>query len=234
MPAGFGSILGNIPGIGGLLGSVPGLGTATAAVSSLTGAASGATAATAAAATAATAAATGGIGRIIPWLLGAALIAGLGYYFLGRGKAPEAVAPAVVEEPAAPVVVEAPVANAAVDTCNADFDKAMDGKSINFATGKATINADSADLVAALASVATSCGTFKIEVAGHTDVTGNAAANKTLSQARAAAVVAALAAKGVAAAQMTAVGYGAEKPVDAGMTPEAHAKNRRIDFTVSQ
>ncbi len=234
MPAGFGSILGNIPGIGGLLGSVPGLGTATAAVSSLTtGAATGATAATAAAATAATAAATGGIGRIIPWLLGAAVIAGLGYYFLGRGKAPEPVTRAVIEEPVAPVA-EAPAPNVALDTCNADFDKAMEGKSINFATGKATINADSAELVSALAKVASACSTFKIEVAGHTDVTGNAAANKTLSQARAGAVVAALAAKGVAAAQLTAIGYGAEKPVDAGITPEAHAKNRRIDFTVSQ
>jgi OmpA-OmpF porin, OOP family len=217
VPAGFGSLLGNVPGMGA----------ATAAMSGITGAASGATAATAAAATAATAAATGGIGRIIPWLLGAAVIAGLGYYFLGRGKAPEPVMEApVAEAPAAPM--------AGVDTCNKDFDTAMDGKAINFAIGKAVIAADSAALIDSLAKVATTCGTFKIEVAGHTDKTGDAAANKALSQARAAAVVAALAAKGVPAAQMTAVGFGAEKPLDPADTKEAYAKNRRIDFTVSQ
>jgi OmpA-OmpF porin, OOP family len=214
MPAGFGSLLGNVPG----------LGAASAAVSGISG---GATAATAAAATAATAAATGGIGRIIPWLLGAAVIAGLGYYFLGRGKAPEPVMETpVAEGPAVPV--------AAVDTCNKDFDTAMDGKAINFAVGKAVIAADSAALIDSLAKVATNCGTFKIEVAGHTDKTGDAAANKALSQARAAAVVTALAAKGVPAAQMTAVGFGAEKPLDPADTKEAYAKNRRIDFTVSQ
>ncbi len=259
MPAGFGSILGNIPGLGGLLGSVPGMGTATAAMSGLTGAATGAVSSLGGAATsmggaalggasaataAAAAATTGGIGRIIPWLLGAAVIAGLGYYFLNR-SAPEPVpAPAVeapaaapVEAPVAAAPVETPVAAApvaAVDTCNKDFDAAMEGKSINFAVSKATISADSAELVAALSKVAKACEKFKIEVAGHTDKTGDAVKNKALSKARAEAVVAALAAAGVPATQLTAVGFGSEKPLDPADTKEAYAKNRRIDFTVSQ
>ncbi len=48
---------------------------------------------------------------------------------------------------------------------------------------------------------------------GHTDATGDAAVNKTLSQNRAQAVVDYLIFKGVDPAQLRAIGYGQEKPI---------------------
>lgn len=238
MPSGLQS------GLSGLMGNLTGH--ATAAVGAGTAALGGA-AAMARDTRDEAAAAAGGIGRLIPWLLGAAVLAGLGWYFFGRAKpvevAPEPVAtaepapeptPPAVEPTPAPAAVATIDPNATADTCNADFKTALTGKTINFDTGKATIAADSTALLDSLAAVAGKCAAFKIEVGGHTDAVGSAESNKKLSQARAGAVAAYLGTKGVPAAQMTAVGYGEEKLIDKGDTPEARAKNRRIEFTVSK
>jgi OmpA-OmpF porin, OOP family len=185
-----------------------------------------------------TAAAAGGIGRIIPWLLGAAVIAGLAWYFLRSKPEPVVTPVAPVAETVTPPIETAVVPtidpNATADTCNADFRTALTGKTINFDTGKASIAADSIPVLDSLEVVAGKCAAFHIEVGGHTDAVGSAASNKTLSQARAGAVMKYLTDKGVAASQVTAVGYGEEKLVDKGDTEEARAKNRRIEFTVTK
>lgn len=54
-----------------------------------------------------------------------------------------------------------------------------------------------------------------IELSAHTDMVGNAAANKTLSEKRAQSVVAYLISQGIAADRLTPVGYGKEQPVTA-------------------
>jgi outer membrane protein OmpA-like peptidoglycan-associated protein len=69
-----------------------------------------------------------------------------------------------------------------------------------------------------------------IDVEGHTDNQGDDAHNKDLSQRRAAAVVRYLASRGVAAARLTAVGYGEERPVADNATKAGRAKNRRVEF----
>jgi OmpA-OmpF porin, OOP family len=259
LPAELKTGLAGIPGVGGMLSGL--LGSAGGAATAAVGAGAAAIGGAAHMASNATrevreeaAAAGGGIGKLIPWLLGAAVLAGLAWYFFGRSK-PEAQdmapTPAAVEEPApaveepAPAVeepaaaVEAPAMpaidpNATAETCNAEFKTALEGKSVNFETGKAAIAADSTALLDALAATAGKCAAFKIEVAGHTDAVGAAAGNKSLSQSRASAVVEYLKGKGVAASQLTAVGYGEEKLIDKGDTEEARAKNRRIEFTVTQ
>jgi outer membrane protein OmpA-like peptidoglycan-associated protein len=70
----------------------------------------------------------------------------------------------------------------------------------------------------------------RIEVAGHTDNTGSAAINQRLSQARAAAVRAYLARKGVAPVRMVARGYGPNDPVAPNTTAEGRARNRRVEL----
>lgn len=72
----------------------------------------------------------------------------------------------------------------------------------------------------------------KLTVMGHTDATGDAAVNKTLSQNRAQAVVDYLIFKGVDPAQLRAIGYGQEKPIADNQTDEGKFKNRRIEFEV--
>ena len=72
---------------------------------------------------------------------------------------------------------------------------------------------------------------LKIEIAGHTDSTGNAAANQTLSEKRANAVKKTLAEKyGVEASRLTAKGYGAEQPLADNETEQGRAINRRVEI----
>ena len=71
---------------------------------------------------------------------------------------------------------------------------------------------------------------IKIEIGGHTDNTGASATNLRLSQARADAVRAYLASKGVGPERMVAKGYGASQPVAPNTTPTGRAQNRRVEL----
>jgi OmpA-OmpF porin, OOP family len=138
--------------------------------------------------------------------------------------------PAVAAAAAAP---EAPATAATVTNCQNDVDAAIKGKKINFATGRADISADSLPLVATLAKALSTCAGTSVEVSGHTDRTGNPAANQTLSEGRAKAVVDLMVKDGVPGDRLTAKGYGSTKLLDEGLTPVAHAANRRIEFSVA-
>ena len=73
---------------------------------------------------------------------------------------------------------------------------------------------------------------IKLEVQGHTDNKGVAAANKKLSQDRATAVQKALVTRGVEAGRLSAVGYGQDVPVDDNTTETGRARNRRVQFKI--
>ncbi|MVN77255.1 OmpA family protein [Hymenobacter sp. HMF4947] len=73
---------------------------------------------------------------------------------------------------------------------------------------------------------------LRVEVAGHTDNVGTPAANLTLSERRAQAVLAYLAAHGVPAARLRAKGYGETKPLFANDTEAHRAQNRRIELRI--
>lgn len=136
---------------------------------------------------------------------------------------------------AVPLAMLAPKAdpNATAASCNVEFGNALAGKTVEFDTGKASIRSDSTPLLDALVQIAGRCSAHKMLVGGHTDATGNPAANVALSQARAAAVESYLAGKGVANGQMSASGFGSAKPLDTSGTPAGNQRNRRIEFTVS-
>jgi outer membrane protein OmpA-like peptidoglycan-associated protein len=72
-----------------------------------------------------------------------------------------------------------------------------------------------------------------IEVSGHTDSTGSAAVNKTLSQRRADNVAKFLVeVGGISASRIMATGYGRERPVASNETPEGRAANRRVEILI--
>lgn len=71
---------------------------------------------------------------------------------------------------------------------------------------------------------------LRLAVNGHTDDTGTAERNRTLSQARATAVTAALAGHGIDASRLQAHGLGREQPVVDNGTPEGRAANRRVEL----
>lgn len=117
--------------------------------------------------------------------------------------------------------------------CNTDFGAILTNASIRFQTGSAAIDAGNDELLAQLAELARSCpGNLTIE--GHTDSQGDADMNKALSLARATAVRDALAALGIAADRVTAMGFGESRPVADNATSAGRAKNRRIAITIDE
>jgi len=72
----------------------------------------------------------------------------------------------------------------------------------------------------------------KIEIAGHTDNTGNKQDNQILSEKRAYAVYDFLIKSGIAPQRLTYKGYGQSKPIADNNTPEGKQKNRRTDFRI--
>ncbi len=101
---------------------------------------------------------------------------------------------------------------------------------IHFATGKADILPESQPVVAEIVSLLKKRPTLRVGVEGHTDNTGTAALNKTLSEARAKSVAAAVTAAGITANRLVSAGFGQERPIADNRTEEGRAKNRRVEI----
>lgn len=71
-----------------------------------------------------------------------------------------------------------------------------------------------------------------IEVAGHTDSTGDGAYNQGLSEQRAYSVSRYLIGQGVASARVLTIGYGESRPVASNDLEEGRARNRRVELTL--
>jgi OOP family OmpA-OmpF porin len=101
---------------------------------------------------------------------------------------------------------------------------------INFDTNKAEIKPESRPVVDQVVALLEQTPDLSLSVEGHTDASGTAERNKTLSEERAKAVVAALVAAGIDPARLSAVGYGQEKPVADNSTEAGRAANRRVEL----
>lgn len=72
----------------------------------------------------------------------------------------------------------------------------------------------------------------RVEVIGHTDSTGTAAYNQTLSERRASAVAGILSAGGVANSRIVTIGRGESTPVASNDTAAGRAQNRRVEVII--
>jgi outer membrane protein OmpA-like peptidoglycan-associated protein len=105
-------------------------------------------------------------------------------------------------------------------------------RNIFFDIGKSTLRPESNTELDRLVKLMKDVPTLKIEISGHTDNTGSATINESLSQSRAEAVVNYLATKGIVANRMTSKGYGSSKPIATNATEEGRQLNRRTEFEI--
>lgn len=102
---------------------------------------------------------------------------------------------------------------------------------ILFDTGKATLKPESAAALAPVGELLKNDAVLKLEIQGHTDNVGQAAANLKLSQDRAAAVKTYLVQTfGIPAARLTTAGFGDTKPVAPNTAEAGRAQNRRVEL----
>lgn len=118
--------------------------------------------------------------------------------------------------------------------CQTAFNATMSGRTIMFQSNLAIISPTSERLLDALTGVALLCDSYAIEIGAHTDSRGSNQYNEVISQQRSDAVREYMIARGVDAEALTAKGYGESRPLDPAETYEAWAKNRRMEFLVSE
>ncbi len=114
----------------------------------------------------------------------------------------------------------------------------LDGKvsiileNIFFETNKYELKQESKPELMRLARFIDDNPEARLEISGHTDNSGQAEANKTLSQRRAESVREFLISLGCDESQLISKGYGADKPIDTNATEAGKARNRRVEFRI--
>ena len=104
-------------------------------------------------------------------------------------------------------------------------------KGVNFSSDRAVLTVESLTILDSVAASLRDWPDVRVEIGGHCDSTNTEQHNQKLSEARAAAVYQYLLAKGVAASQMVAKGYGELKPIADNKSKEGRAENRRVELT---
>jgi outer membrane protein OmpA-like peptidoglycan-associated protein len=103
---------------------------------------------------------------------------------------------------------------------------------ILFATDSASVRPD---LQRDLRTVAQNLNAYPnttVQVIGHTDNTGDAGYNQSLSQRRAQSVSGILVAEGVSSNRIRSIGRGEDAPIASNLTPEGRQQNRRVEIVI--
>ena len=135
----------------------------------------------------------------------------------GRDKCPNTPNGVAVDENGCPVLFEGEK-------------KSVVLKGVNFDIGKATLTEDSKLVLKDVATSLAARPDVRVEVQGHTDISGGRALNMRLSKARAQTVEKFLEENGVSPGQLTAKGYGPDKPIASNKTKAGRAQNRRVEL----
>lgn len=101
---------------------------------------------------------------------------------------------------------------------------------IRFALDSAVIQSESYPILTDILDVLKADATLHLAIEGHTDATGSAGHNQTLSEQRSASVKAYLVEKGIEGSRLTTAGFGAAKPVADNDNELGRAQNRRVEL----
>jgi OmpA-OmpF porin, OOP family len=105
---------------------------------------------------------------------------------------------------------------------------------INFDLDKSSIKPESMGTLNMIVQILKDNPDIKFEIDGHTDNTGSASHNMTLSQQRADAVKSQLVTMGISSSRLTSKGFGDSKPISDNNTSDGKANNRRVEFVKMQ
>ncbi|MGB5352350.1 MAG: OmpA family protein [Woeseia sp.] len=114
--------------------------------------------------------------------------------------------------------------------CQRQFTAALRGRRVTFRADSSEIRSAAYPLLDALVEIAADCPDMQVVITGHADASGNAEANRSLSQRRATAVLDYMTARGIAPGRLRAAGAGAARRLDTSGSRAARAQNRRIEF----
>ena len=103
---------------------------------------------------------------------------------------------------------------------------------ITFAVDSSDISADFYEILDSVALVLKEFNKTLVEVAGHTDSTGDAQYNQQLSERRANSVAAYLRSRKVNGERLMVVGAGENYPIASNDTPSGRQLNRRVEITI--
>ena len=186
--------------------------------------------------------------RWLPLLLLALAAAGLLLYLRGRSAQPRNVATETVQHVGETAAVTLPgghnisvpkgsinyeLAAFLADPSAGPLPKTFVFDNLNFESASTQLTSQSNATVNNLAEVLKAYPTSRVELVGHTDNTGTAEANQTLSLDRANAVKAMLVNDGVNADSISTNGYGQTRPVASNDTDEGRERNRRLELNVT-
>jgi len=101
---------------------------------------------------------------------------------------------------------------------------------ITFQTGKSAVRGSFGDVLDSIAIVLKEFDKTAIEITGHTDSTGSASFNQTLSEQRADAVKSQLLQRSVASGRIHSKGLGFRYPVASNDTSSGRQANRRVEM----
>ena len=110
----------------------------------------------------------------------------------------------------------------------------FNASAVQFVTGSSTLTKGGNVAMSQLAFYMKKYPETKVEINGYTDNTGKPESNQKLSEKRAMAAKTYLTKKGISADRVTTNGYGDASPIADNGTKEGKAKNRRVEFKVSQ
>ncbi len=134
------------------------------------------------------------------------------------------------------VDVKGTVANNGCPEVSEDVMKKLNdyAKTILFDTSKSSFQAQTMPVLQSITAILKEYPSSKFSIEGHTDSDGKDAANLTLSQSRAAAVVSYLVTNGISSDRLTSAGFGETMPIDSNKTKSGKANNRRVEVKLAK